>query len=79
MKKKRKIFRVKPRRVFPYGWNITEESKIIGTTFYLKTAAIAFAVGIAKGSVPSQVVIYKRNGRIQSERTYGQDPERSKG
>ena len=27
----------------------------------------------------SQLIIYKRNGQIQSERSYGRDPRRSKG
>ena len=34
---------------------------------------------IAKQHVPSQVVIHRRDGRIQTEHTYGDDPRRTKG
>lgn len=32
-----------------------------------------------KRNQPAQLVIHKKNGRIQTEHTYGNDPRRSKG
>jgi hypothetical protein len=47
--------------------------------FKTKAMAIASAVKSAKQHGNAQVVIRKRDGTIQSERTYGNDPRRSKG
>lgn len=44
-----------------------------------KTAALERTIDLAKQAPLSQVVIHKENGIIQSERTYGQDPERFRG
>jgi hypothetical protein len=44
-----------------------------------KEEAISKTTSIAKKNGPSQVVIRKENGKIQSERTYGNDPKISKG
>lgn len=32
-----------------------------------------------KFGIPTQLVIHKKDGRLQSERTYGYDPKRHKG
>lgn len=55
-----------------------------GTTFHrTKRGATADAVLSATrmytGGIRTQVVIHKRDGRIESERTYGGDPVRRKG
>lgn len=39
-----------------------------------KSEAIDYAVGLAKNNEPSQVKIHKKDGTIESERTYGDDP-----
>jgi hypothetical protein len=59
------------------GWVI----KSGGTSekFKTKTMAIASATKSAKNHGNAQVVIRKKDGSIQSERTYGNDPRRSKG
>ena len=44
-----------------------------------KAAAVTYARAAARARQPSQLVIYKRNGRIQTEYTYGADPRRTKG
>lgn len=44
-----------------------------------KSDAIARAKELAKGEPLGQVVIQRKDGVIQTEHTYGQDPERSPG
>lgn len=44
-----------------------------------KAEAVERTVQIARNAGLSQVVIHKQRGGIQSERTYGRDPERSPG
>ncbi|MCY1057140.1 DUF2188 domain-containing protein [Nannocystis sp. SCPEA4] len=44
-----------------------------------KEEALQRTIELAKKQELGQVVIHKGNGRIQSERTYGKDPRRSKG
>lgn len=39
-----------------------------------KNEAIDYAVELAKNNKPSQVKIHKKDGTIESERTYGDDP-----
>ncbi|MGH2636978.1 MAG: DUF2188 domain-containing protein [Actinomycetota bacterium] len=48
-------------------------------TFALKQEAVDGAVAAARAIGNSQVVIRKMDGTIQSERTYGNDPRRTKG
>jgi hypothetical protein len=49
------------------------------TSHDTKQAAIQDAVARGRESGNAQVVIRKKDGSIQSERTYGNDPRRSKG
>ena len=44
-----------------------------------KAEALERTIEIAKNASLSQVVIHKRHGGIQSERTYGKDPARFPG
>lgn len=45
-----------------------------------KTKAIARAKALAsRRGVLGQVIVHGRNGRIQTERTYGNDPRRTRG
>lgn len=53
-----------------------ERASVITKT---KEEAITKTTSIAKKNGHSQVVIRKENGKIQSERTYGNDPKSSKG
>jgi hypothetical protein len=46
--------------------------------FTTKTMAVLSAAKAAKYYGNAQVVIRKKDGTIQSERTYGNDPRRSK-
>jgi hypothetical protein len=47
--------------------------------FTTKTEAVRVGAREGRASGHAQLVIKGRNGRIQSERTYGADPRRSKG
>jgi hypothetical protein len=47
--------------------------------FTTKTEAVQFGAREGRANGHAQLVIKGRNGRIQSERTYGADPRRSKG
>jgi hypothetical protein len=74
----RKVIDVEPR---PDGrWAAqTRGTKRASTVQDKKQDVVNRAVEQAKGQKPSQVVIRDQKGRIQSERTYGGDPEKSKG
>lgn len=48
-------------------------------TLRTKKEAVLEARKLAKANMPSQVKIHKRDGKIQEERTYGDDPKRSVG
>jgi hypothetical protein len=82
MAKKRIIYRVVPLRGSSrhMGFVVVYRTRAISPAMR-KPLAITMAVALAKANEPSQVVIHKRNGQIQSERTYprSSDPRRSKG
>jgi hypothetical protein len=59
------------------GWRLT--SRGISQPFDTKQEAVNAAAKQARSMGNSQVVIQKRDGTIQSERTYGNDPRRTKG
>jgi hypothetical protein len=59
------------------GWTVKTGAE--KTRHDTKQAAIDAAVARARDSGNAQVVIRKADGTIQSERTYGNDPRRSKG
>lgn len=44
-----------------------------------KEEAVQAAKRLAKNSARGQIRIHKRDGRIQEERTYGEDPPETKG
>ena len=48
-------------------------------SFSTKKQAVDGAVAAARQAGNAQVVIRKMDGKIQSERTYGNDPRRTKG
>lgn len=60
------------------GWTLS----IDGTgqnTYRTKDEAVKAGASKGRKNGHAQLVIKGRNGRIQSERTYGADPRRSKG
>jgi len=73
MKKKsvRKRVFVVPRK--GEGWAVKEDGKIV-RKFSNKEEAVQFGRTLAKGTSLSQLVIHKKDGTIQEERTYGKDP-----
>lgn len=74
---KRTVFRVTYVKGVGH-WRLTEGNIMLA--FYdTKREAVVTGREQAKSLRPSQLVIHLKNGRIQREHTYGQDPERSKG
>ena len=49
------------------------------SSYRATTEAVSEAARMGRQNGNAQVVIKNQNGRIQSERTYGNDPRRSKG
>lgn len=52
---------------------------VVQATKSTKQAAVDWAVATAKANQPSQVVIHKADGTIETEYTYGNDPYPPKG
>lgn len=77
MVENRKSYHVSPH---DEGWQVKPEGAKRATgVFDTKDGAVEEARKLAKNQRPSQVLIHGRDGRIQEERTYGQDPERTEG
>ncbi len=55
---------------------IKEGSERVSGIFENKTEAIKYARELAKKAKLGQIFIHDRNGRIQKEYTYGQDPRK---
>lgn len=70
-------------RVTPTGdgeWRVKRDGAERATGVYEnKPDAVAKARELAKANEPGQVIIYKEDGKIQTEHTYGQDPYPPKG
>jgi Uncharacterized protein conserved in bacteria (DUF2188) len=74
----RQVFHVSPHgdgkwRVEPEGGGRT------GPVFEDKEQAIRYAQDEAKAAQLGQVIVHGRDGRIQYENTYGEDPRERKG
>jgi len=77
----------KPKRAVYYvathddgGWKVQKEkSKRALSKHEKKNEAVAKAKAVAKNNEPSQVVVHKADGTIQTEYTYGDDPKKKKG
>lgn len=69
---------VEPR---PRGkWAVEKsKNKRATSTHRKKSAAVRKAKRIAKRNKPSELIIKKRNGRIQDKHSYGSDPGRYSG
>jgi len=62
------------------GWNVKTQGKSkAAANFEDKSDAIAKAKDIAKNAPTGQVIIQKKNGTIQTEHTYKNDPYPPKG
>ena len=70
-KSTRKRLSVVPKR--GKGWAVKEGRKTV-QEFSKKEEAVRFGRELAKSAPLSQLVIHKKDGTIQEERTYGRDP-----
>lgn len=74
---KRQVYHVVPAE---NGWEVKKEgNKRPSAKARLKVDAIKRAKKLAKNAKLGQVIIHKRNGKIQTEYTYGDDPRKTKG
>ncbi len=78
--KGRRVFTLSWSKAF-YEWVCSERGTdvCIWSRGESKTEFLARCVAWVRNYPHSQLVIKGRNGRIQSERTYGEDPRRTKG
>ena len=76
MGKKRSIIRVVPDG--EKGWNVNKGGKTI-SHHRKKEKAVDQGRHIAHQDSPSQLVIHKQNGQIQTEHTYRNDPHPPEG
>jgi hypothetical protein len=75
---KRVVYHVTPNK--SGKWNVVRERASRPTSSHTtKKDAIDKARDLAKSKDLGQVKIHGRNGKIQEERTYGDDPKRTKG
>lgn len=61
------------------GWNVGKDGSKSKEHFDTKEPAVKEAKDIAKSAELGQVKIHKEDGTIQTEHTYGKDPESHKG
>jgi len=61
--------------VVPAGakWEVKHNSVAL-SDWHLKENAIEAGVKVARANAPSQLIIHRLDGRIEDERTYGDDP-----
>lgn len=75
---KRKVYHVTPSS--RGGWDVQAEgSKRASAHTDNKTDAVVRGKELAKAADLGQIKIHKQDGTIQTEHTYGKDPERYKG
>jgi len=75
---KRSKFHVVPSK--KGGWNIKKEGQNRASKhFDRKQDAVKWGREKAKQEKPSQIIIHKKDGKIQSEHTYKKDPFPPKG
>ncbi len=79
-KKARKRFTIRFDKHAGY-WRlgVTPDEWISRYHFVTKDLAIMEGRSLARRSEPAQLVIFKKNGQIQTEYTYGKDPKRHPG
>ena len=73
----RTVFHVTPNA---NGWEVkkqgSSETEVLVDN---KDNAVDHARSLAQSAAPSQVIIHTRDGKIETEHTYGDDPRSSKG
>jgi len=76
----RKVYHIVPNPGQEKDWKIKEENvdEPLGL-FDNKEEAIEKAKEIAKANEPSQIIVHREDGQIQTEYTYGDDPREHKG
>jgi len=76
----RKVYHIVPNPGQEKDWKIKEENvdEPLGL-FSNKEEAIEKAKEMAKANEPSQIIIHREDGQIQTEYTYGDDPRKYKG
>lgn len=76
----RKVYHIVPNPGQEKDWKIKEENidEPLGL-FSNKEEAIEKAKEIAKANEPSQIIVHREDGQIQTEYTYGDDPRKYKG
>lgn len=67
----RAVFHVTP---FGNGWKVAAEKEDLDVVRDNKEDAVAEAIRLAKSGELGQVIIHGKNGQIQEEMTYGDDP-----
>jgi hypothetical protein len=72
----RRVLRVLPNEG---EWKVTEQGKEGQEDFERKAEAEQYAKEEVREEPPSQVVVHGKDGRIQYESTYGDDPPEKKG
>lgn len=82
-KSKRTRFYVIPAKGPDGGWDVKKGKRKIAWS-PVKAGAVAHGVNEARGMYErsgrlTRLIIYGANGRIMSERTYGEDPRRYRG
>ena len=71
MGKKRQVIRVVPNG--SGGWDVQDGKRVV-SHHRKKETAVDRGRSEAKKQKPSELVIHKKNGKIQTEHTYEQDP-----
>lgn len=66
----RKVYRVVPNGT---NWQVKHDGNVL-SNHSLKSNAISEGQGVAKANQPSQLVIHRVDGTIETEHTYGNDP-----
>jgi hypothetical protein len=73
----RKVYHVTP---VGEAWGVRRARRVRADSIHLlKTDAIARAKRLAKAAAVGQVKVHGRDGRIQNEITYREDPHSSRG
>ena len=62
-------------------WEVRQQGHVLeeGRTFTNKPNTVRVGMALARANKPSQLFIKRKNGKIQDERTYGNDPRRTPG
>lgn len=66
----RKVYRVLPNGT---QWQVKHDGRVL-SNHYTKQVAVDEGRRVAKANEPSQLVIHKADGTIETEYTYGNDP-----